>query len=813
MSTSNKPFIQRKANICDCDADALQLIYDSEYLSMLWSEDFELIDSNDSVLKLFDTDKETFLNSFFDFSPPFQPDGQLSAVAALTYLTKARDIGFCAFTWMHQKKTGEMFSCSISIVRQIINNKTYLITHAFGITRVAADISLEQKNYEKNQLMLKHLPIGVDFWNENFELIDCSEGTLRLFGMQSKQEYFEKFLTLSPEFQPNGQRTVDLVPINLKKVLDEGYNRFEWMHVLPNGEELPAEIILQKIQSGDEKFIISYYKDLREIKQGISNTQRAEERLKQTIDAAPYSIALWDKNFLPLDCNLATLTFFGFEDKEEFVTNYFQTLPTYEQTSGHQNSPLHDLLKQVFDEGYAYFEGEVGHFKTEEKFFVEVIFRKVLIQGEEFVVSYLNDLTYQKAMLGEIIESHRIASFARDEAEKSTRIKSEFLANMSHEIRTPMNGILGLIHLLGFTTLNEQQKEYVKKIQYSAESLLRIINDILDFSKIEAGKLEIEKTSFTLAEIKEDLFTIFSSKFSEKNIIGQIFHKNNIETKLIGDPLRLKQVLLNLIGNAIKFTNEGSVIAEVSLDVNVDTSKVMCCFCVSDTGIGLNEEQVQRLFSAFSQADTSTTRKYGGTGLGLVISKRLVEIMGGKIWVESEVGKGSKFCFTASFDLDTSVVDMDECFANIDIPSANSTANTIKTSIIAQRMPLFGYILLVEDNDINQLIANELLTAKGHKVDIAENGQQAIEMININKYDLVLMDIQMPIMDGLTASKTIRQNPKFSSLPIIAMSAHAMKGDREISINHGMNDHLAKPINPEELYTCLDSWLRKTLTT
>ncbi len=346
--------------------------------------------------------------------------------------------------------------------------------------------------------------------------------------------------------------------------------------------------------------------------------------------------------------------------------------------------------------------------------------------------------------------------------------------------------------------MEKQQRFYVNKILFSAESLLRIINDILDFSKIEAGKLEMEFVAFSLADIQEELRTLFTPKFAEKNISGCIFDENVLDTKLIGDPLRLKQVFLNLISNAIKFTETGYVNVSVDNVLQEESNKITYCFSVQDTGIGLSKRQCDKLFSAFSQADASTTRKYGGTGLGLIISKRIVEMMQGTIWVESTLDQGSTFYFDATFELATTIQNIEQ-----------NPETMLESSQSQQEQVILGKILLVEDNEINQIIAVELIEAQGHKVEVAENGQQAMEMIEINDYDMVFMDIQMPIMDGLTATSNIRKNLKFKHLPIVAMSAHAMTGDKEISLKHGMNDHLSKPIQPNALYSSIDYWLKQ----
>ncbi len=393
----------------------------------------------------------------------------------------------------------------------------------------------------------------------------------------------------------------------------------------------------------------------------------------------------------------------------------------------------------------------------------------------------------------QLINSAKIAEQLADEAEKANSVKGEFLATMSHEIRTPLNGILGLLHLLSDMEDRAVQQDYLQKVLFSAESLLRIINDILDFSKIEAGKFELEKTPFTLINIVNKLNVVFNHTVKDKGLSWQAYQDEFADVQLIGDPLRLEQVLINLLGNAIKFTEKGGVTLTVKCKKE-DDGQVCCLFSVQDTGIGLSKEQQKRLFSAFTQVDSTITRKYGGTGLGLAISKQLVELMGGQIWVEGELGVGSTFFFTAVFD---------------EGDKDHIESKEIKTIEYTQKE---GHILLVEDNEINQLVAEELLKKKGYTVDIANNGEEALTALDQagTQYDLILMDIQMPVMDGFVATKKIRESEQYKHLPIIALSANAMSEDRTKSLDHGMNDHIAKPIDPNTLFAKLDMWIDAT---
>ena len=387
---------------------------------------------------------------------------------------------------------------------------------------------------------------------------------------------------------------------------------------------------------------------------------------------------------------------------------------------------------------------------------------------------------------------------ARVQAEQANLSKSTFLANMSHEIRTPMNAIIGMSHLALQHPMGDRERGFVEKVHIAAQGLLGILNDILDFSKIESGKLEMEHIKFRIEDVLKNMENLIGLKAEEKGVRLRFKLEPSVPVAYVGDPLRLGQILVNLGNNAVKFTEAGG---EISVSVCLEEQQdnmVLLHFSVKDTGVGISLEQQGRLFQLFSQADSTITRKYGGTGLGLAISRKLTEMMDGKIWVESRLGEGSIFHFTVHLERQTGEPS----------PLRSTGIGNLEEVNAALEKLRGAHFLLAEDNEMNQELVKELLEGNGMQVMVAENGVEALQALNEHHFDGVLMDCQMPVMDGYTAVEKIRAQQRFQDLPIIAMTAGAMADDREKVLQVGMNDHISKPINLAEMYRTLAKWVK-----
>ncbi len=767
--------------------------------------------------------------------------------------------------------------------------------------------------------------------------VECNDATLEMFGYDSKEE----FLTLtpakvSPEIQPSGKTSEELVKQNVAAALNNKGKPFEWIHRRKDGSEFPCEVLLNPTLFKGRKVVQAVIRDITERK-------KTEEEIARINMLSDNALELANAGFwhVPLDGS-------GYYNSSERAAAIFGDIPNpgfrykiMEEWFDNVKAGDEEAAKKTLENFNAAIEGTIPVYDSTYAYKRPVDGKVVWIHALGHVVKDDNgkttDMFGMTQDITDYVMTEQALGEAKEAAEEANKAKSDFLARMSHEIRTPMNAIIGMSHLALQTQLSPKQQDYLHKVHGSAHSLLGIINDILDFSKIEAGKLDIEYIDFDLEDVFDSLSNLMAAKAQEKGIEFLFNINKNVPTNLIGDPLRLGQILTNLTSNAMKFTQKGAIVISARVE-NKKKKNVKLLLSVKDSGIGIPQDIIPTLFEEFTQADGSTTRKYGGTGLGLAICKKLAELMGGNIWAESIPGKGSTFNFTVLFEkqdkkkerrfdpsvdlrgMKVMVVDdnpdaceiikgylenysfdvvtaesgkaaLHELESNAQNPGAKPYElimmdwsmpgmNGIDTSVKikenfkikpqpkiimmtafgreevlqkAEQVGLDGFllkpvnqsvlfdtvmhafgkeseqksrvskqkgafveqlklirgakILLVEDNEINQQVAVELLEMENLIVTVANDGKEGVDAANSNPFDCVLMDIQMPVMGGYEASSEIRKIKKLKKLPVIAMTAHAMAGERERCLAAGMNDYVTKPIDPDKLFGTLVKWI------
>jgi PAS domain S-box-containing protein len=787
---------------------------------------------------------------------------------------------------------------------------------------------LSKANEETSQI-LKNATDGILTIDDRQRIIRFNPACEELWGYGEEEVLGKEITMLIPEYArenhlDNVHRFRDS-QITGQYMEDRGLRLFG---LTKGGVVFSAEVGIAMSELDGEKYYSAFIKDITQREKAELEIMQAKKTADDALDElenVSSVILRWLPDATITSMNTYGMSLFGYSEEELIGKSLIGTIVRDIKVA---RAGITDLVQNIVLKPEDFYSLEGQNCKSSGDELWMAWSNNPILNNDGSLKEILaigHDITERKMLEAELEEAMNTANAA-------TKAKGDFLANMSHEIRTPMNAVIGLSDLCLRTDLSDKQHDYLSKIHGSAEGLLGIINDILDFSKIEAGRLDIESIEFEIDQVLENLATVANVKTQEKGLELLFRRDPHVPTVLIGDPLRLGQVLINLTNNAVKFTEKGDIFVEINLREKTDES-VMLEFSVHDTGIGMTKEQMGKLFQSFSQADTSTTRKYGGTGLGLAISKQLVELMDGEITVDSEPGIGSTFSFNAKLGISENAVEKTfDTVPNLQhlhavVVDDNPTAREILTTYLesftftvdeapnadalfvlmnetskpydlilmdflmpgikgleaAQKiktemsldvdphiilvsafsagdvmskpgsehidqflskpvspsnlfdaiMGAFGVevegskrklggsqfdidtlrpvqgaqILLVEDNELNQQVASEILELSGFYVDIANHGQEALDMLKIKSYDCLLMDVQMPVMDGFTATEKIRENTAYADLPILAMTANATLEDRDRSLAAGMNEHIAKPIRPQILFEALLKWI------
>ena len=714
------------------------------------------------------------------------------------------------------KKHPGIYSSGESIVREIpvpLANKRFKIICRYidwpdgsrvflaqyhDITELKASIDQARDSDARMQMMLDTSPLGVNLADENFTITDCNKAMLTMFGISSKEEYCANFRSLSPLYQPGGETSDDLYRKAHMEALEKGFVQVEWMHQKQNGEPIPCAVTLVRSTYKGKDAFIAHIRDLREVKEMDARLREADMYTQLLLDAMPVVCTLWNTDLKIINCNQETLKLFEVQEKQDFTEHFTDFMPEFQPNGDKSAETGYAKIREAFDNEYTRVEW-MHKLPSGEPLPCEVTLVRVQHCEQYFVAAYTRDLREHNAYLEKINLAQEKLRQARDAAEEASRTKSVFLANVSHEIRTPLNSIMGFTSLAEEDALlTKKTKEYLNKIFESAKWLLQIINDILDISKIEAGKLELECIPFDLHEIFAHCQSAITPKTIEKGISMYYYAEPSIGKKLLGDPVKLYQALINLLSNAVKFTNTGMIKLLTSVS-HAEEDSVTIYFEIKDSGIGIEPDLMTRIFDPFIQADSSITRKYGGTGLGLTITKHTLEMMGGKLKVESTPGIGSKFSFELTFKTINDTSDIMAISANA-VP-------------ILEKPYVEGEVLICEDNTMNQQVIREHLERVGLTAMIAENGKEGVDIVTKRQangeppFDLILMDIHMPVMDGLEASSRITKMG--IKTPIVAVTANVIANNMEMHKSHGICDILGKPFTPQELWACLKKHLSR----
>ena len=663
------------------------------------------------------------------------------------------------------------------------------------------------------------------------QFINCNEAALKLLAYPNKATFLNQSpWDISPEFQADGLNSEEQSKAINALALHSGHHRFDWQHLRYDGVLVPVEVTLTAIKLDDDLLLHVAWRDNTEGKKSERALRESELRWQSVLEIT--SDGVWDWNIETDHAIYSTRwkSMLGYSEQDILPSNQEW------QTRIHP-----DDQTMVAGTMQAYLEGCLPIYKVKYRLkckdnsYKWILGRGMVVSRDQNnqplrMIGTHTDITVFKeqewllnkhkeaaeydaklknlALINQTQNMQEHVSLQVNErtehlqnevvkAEQAVLTKSQFLSNMSHEIRTPINAIMSIAFLTLQTDLSPQQHNYLSKINSSAKWLLGILDDILNFSKLEAGKVELEQQRFELEAIITLLKTVTTPLVADKDIKLLFEVETSVPAVFMGDALRLGQVLLNLTSNAIKFTHTGSVTLNVQL-LSLEEQQARLKFSVTDTGIGLDLSQKNKLFEAFNQADNSTTRLYGGTGLGLAISKQLVQAMGGVISVESQEALGSCFSFIISLALAPSPV--------LSTLAKPSLKHSVKYPAL-----LNARVLVVEDNLVIQEFLPDILGHEGMLVDLANNGVEALALLAVNDYALVLMDCQMPVMDGFEATKRIRANPRYNSLPVIAMTGNVDEYDIQRCFDSGMNDIINKPVDWEEAFLTIELWISQSM--
>ena len=752
----------------------------------IFDSSFANIDCNQEAVRIYGLEKKSdYLRLYYKLMPPLQPDGRSSKMVIQEGINEAYIKGTSTRKIMRLKLDGTLIPTEAYFARADSGGKIVVVGYSRSLADVQEVLDREKEAVEAVNLFMETAPFGIEIWNENMEIVDCNYQLAEMFGLASVKAFMDHI--------KQNQNNSHIQQAYFNQALQFGFARYEWDFVRADGRNLPCEVKLVRVVRDRRVQVIVYLHDLSEVKFAMHQASEADIRAKMMLDSTPMACFLVREDVTAIDCNKAAVILFGFANKAQAIARFQDIFPK-EKISDQRPGPPTSLA-WVSEDGSNSFEFTHRSVDTDELIPCEVTLYRLSYQGQPIIASYIRDLREIKAMIAEM---KRI-----DIAEEESRAKSQFLARMSHEIRTPMNAIVGITDIqLRKGGHRPQTEEAFMQIRSSSNILLSIINDILDLSKVEAGKMDVFAAPYDLANMIFDTAQLVVSQYvGSKEIDFVLIVDNNLPNVLIGDELRIKQVLNNILSNAFKYTAKGSVTANFYYDNGV------LYVCVTDTGQGMTESQLSSLFSSeYVRFNELSNRVIEGTGLGMNITNNLVQIMNGEISATSTPGKGSKFCVSLPQEAGSDEVIGYEAARALELMVPPERVFVLGNEMEYEPLP-YGSVLVVDDVESNLYVATGLLSPYGLSIETASSGYEAVNLIKSGKvFDIIFMDHMMPGMDGIEAVKIIRDFGY--QKPIVALTANTIMGQAELFASNGFSSFISKPINTGALNNCLMRFIR-----
>ncbi|MCL2616766.1 MAG: PAS domain-containing protein, partial [Defluviitaleaceae bacterium] len=724
--------------------------------------------------------------------PQYQPDGSNSKELLNGWIEEASRNGCAKAEFISMRSDGTLFPSEAYWARVKYKNEYVVVEYLRDLTVEKAAQQREREASEFSQLIMDSAPISIEMWDETGELLYINQHGLDMSGIDSFEAYKRSFGQLLAELQPDGTSSAEKLGSMLRKAMQGGFARFEWMHYTAKGEQLPCESQFIRVSRQGRDMVLGYSHDLREVKAAMEKERETNTWVKAFFDAVPMYIEMWDEDINLIDCNRHAMSMFGITSKEEYVRRFPEFSPEF-QPCGTRSMEKSDMLVQkAIQDGFS--SSEWMHvLPNGEPLPVESNFVRLSRYGKNMIIVYSLDLREEKR---------------REIAEEESKAKTRFLARMSHEVRTPLNSVIGITEIELQKNIHPiETEEAFQRIYNSSRLLLSIINDILDLSKVEAGKMEIIPAVYQTASLIADIVQLNLMYIGSKRIEFAMEVDENLPQCLIGDELRIKQVLNNLLSNAFKYTLDGTVALTFEMKKAPETQNFTLVITVKDTGQGMNEDQLSKLFGfEYTRFNLEQNRMIEGSGLGMTITYSLVRMMGGDIQVESEPGVGSTFIVHLPQE-----VEGDEVLGK---QTAENLKNLDTSMLYSKRIALtahepmpYGRVLVVDDVETNLYVVEGILRPYKLTVETVDSGPKAIAKIRDgNEYDIVFMDHMMPGMDGIEAMEIIRGMGY--SHPIVALTANATFGVSQMFLESGFSGYISKPIDPSKMDICLLSLIR-----